>query len=260
MTEFSTGTFDDGAAYERLMGRWSRLAGRAFLTWCDVQQGQTWLDVGCGNGAFTEEILERANPKDVTGVDPSPGQIAYARARNRAATYRIGDAMALPFADASFDVSVMALAIAFVPDPARALSEMARVTKPGGLVATYMWDLPNAGVHLAPFYRTLKDMGLPGPMPPHAQISRREALETLWQDAGLQGVESCVIRIEVAFSDFDDFWNANTVAMGPMGERLKTMTAEQIAAFKVLLRQAVPAKRDGSITYEAFANAVKARR
>jgi SAM-dependent methyltransferase len=254
MTTTTSGQFDDGAGYERMMGRWSRRVGADFLTWCGVPPGKTWLDVGCGNGAFTEEILSRTNPAAVTGLDPSPGQIAHAQSRNTRVTYQLGDASTLPYMDNRFDASVMALVIAFVPDPARAVAEMVRVTKPGGLVATYMWDLTKGGVHLAPFYRALKSLGITGPVPPSADASRLETLDALWCAVDLQNVETKIFRITVAFADFDDFWDSNTVHVGPLGEQLKLMAVEEISGLKQALRSQFP---QGPIRYEAWANAVK---
>lgn len=182
--------FQDGAAYERMMGRWSQRVGSRFLDWLGMAPGLDWLDAGCGNGAFTEIIATRAAPARLTGIDPSSGQIAFARRRPgaRGAGFEIGDVQALPFADGSFDASVMALVIAFIPDPACGLAELVRVTRRGGLVATYMWDLPT-GVPLAPMQRGLAALGHPAPQPPSAAASSRAALETLWRGAGLTGIE-----------------------------------------------------------------------
>jgi ubiquinone/menaquinone biosynthesis C-methylase UbiE len=112
--------FDDGASYERFMGIWSRMAGDVFIDWLKPAAGLKWVDVGCGNGAFTENIVERCAPLSVDGVDPSEGQLAFARTRPaaRLAKFHQGDAMALPFADDTFDVAVMPLVIFFVPEPA----------------------------------------------------------------------------------------------------------------------------------------------
>jgi len=121
--------FDDGAAYERMMGNWSRLAGEIFLDWLAPLSGLRWIDIGCGNGAFTELLVERCAVAEVQGIDPSEGQLAFARARPaaRVAEFRQGDAMALPFSEDRFDVAVMALVIFFVPDPAKGVAEMVRV-------------------------------------------------------------------------------------------------------------------------------------
>src|SRR5262249_22702231 len=118
--------FTDGKMYERLMGRWSRLVAEVVLDWLDAPKHISWLDVGCGNGAFTEELIARCSPAAVTAVDPSDDQLAHARTRSGAsmADFRAADAQNLPFADSSFDVAAMALVISFLPDPGRAVAEM----------------------------------------------------------------------------------------------------------------------------------------
>src|SRR5579862_2003632 len=160
--------FTDGTAYERLMGRWSGVAGATFLDWLAPSPGLRWLDAGCGNGAFTELLIARCAPGEVHGVDPSPEQIAYARTRPgmAVATFREGDAQRLPFPDDSFDMAVMALVISFIPDPAKAVAELARVVRPGGWVATYMWDTTAGGSPTQPMTAALRSMGIAYPMPP----------------------------------------------------------------------------------------------
>lgn len=139
--------FDDGAVYERMMGKWSGLAGRAFIDWLSPPPNLRWVDIGCGNGAFTQLLVEHCTPMTVEGVDPSEGQLAFARERlaTPVAKFRQGDAMALPFADGTFDAAVMALVVFFIPDPARGVAEMARVVRPGGLAAAYVWDVVSGG-------------------------------------------------------------------------------------------------------------------
>lgn len=261
MAQDPTVQFNDGAAYERLMGRWSRIVGAEFLAWCALPAGLRWLDVGCGNGAFTEEIIGRAEPASVTGIDPSPAQIAFAkqRAGMASAQFEVGDAQALPFKDGTFDVGVMALVIAFIANPAKAVSELRRVVKPGGTVATYMWDLTMHGVPTAPFYRTLKTMGIEAAHPQSADISAREPLEALWRDAGLKDVELREFRITVRFADFDDFWTSNTLPVGPQAERIRGLSERQLAELKERLQAALPPDANGNISYGAMANAVKGK-
>ena len=140
--------FEDGAAYEKWMGIWSQFAGMIFLDWLAPRSGIQWVDIGCGNGAFTELLIERCAPAGVKGVDPSEAQLAFARQRPaaRVAEFSQGDAMALPFATNSFDAAVMALVIFFVPDPAKGVAEMARVVTPDGVVAAYAWDMAGGGI------------------------------------------------------------------------------------------------------------------
>src|SRR3984957_13489390 len=179
--------FNDGAAYERYMGKWSQLAGKIFLDWLASRPGLRWLDVGCGNGAFTEMLVEQCAPALVQGIDPSEGQLAFARTRpvSRVAQFRQGDAMALPFPDDSFDAAVMALVIFFVPDPAKGVAEMVRTVRPGGTVAAYAWDLFGGGFPLEPLQAELRALGRKPQLPPSPEASRLETLRALWADAGL---------------------------------------------------------------------------
>ncbi len=252
--------FNDGAAYERRMGRFSRQVGDIFLDWLAPPNGLHWIDVGCGNGAFTEVLIARCAPAAVDAIDPSEGQLRFARTRAgvKLATFHIGDAQALPFADHSFDAASMALAISFVPEPQKAAHEMARVVKPGGMVATYMWDMPGGGIPIKPLHDALKYMGAQVSLPGE-DVTRRENLEALWEKAALRAVESRAIRIPVFYSSFEEFWQANSVADGASGKSLGAMSAAELEKLKARLREALPIAADGSIAYEAFANAVKGR-
>ena len=253
--------FTSGDDYELQMGRWSRPVGEQFVDWLNVPEGLRWADVGCGNGAFAQVVLKRAKAASVAGVDPSEGQIEYARKHVGAANaqFDVGDAQNLPFADASFDVSAMALVIAFVPDTARAIAEMKRVTRPGGWVGTYMWDMMAGGVPVRPVYEALQKMGYDPALPPRAEASRREAMQDYWQKAGLENVETTVIRITVVHTDFESFWDANRRPSGQQGVVLTNMSPAEKEKARATLREILPIAADGSIRYESFANAVKGR-
>jgi SAM-dependent methyltransferase len=262
MTEPPKAMFADGSVYERLMGRWSRIAGRQFIDWLRPSEGLVWLDVGCGNGAFTEEIVGHCAPAAVAGIDPSDGQIDYASKRPGmgVATFQVGDSQDLPYPDQSFDVATMALVIAFVPDLAKGVAELARVIRPGGTAAAYMWDLPAMSLPLGPIYRTLRDMELTAPVPPSADFSTRDAMEGLWRDAGFEDVETTVITITVNFSDFDDFWTSTTLPAGPHAKFVASLPEDARHELRRRLRAGLPTAADGSISYASSANAVKGRR
>ncbi len=252
--------FDDGAAYERMMGVWSRLAGEIFLDWLAPRPGQRWVDVGCGNGAFTELVIARNAPSDIRGIDPSDGQLDYARTRRgtEMAQFSKGDAMALPFPDRSFDVAIMALVIFFVPEPAKGVAEMARVVSPGGTVAAYAWDIVGGGFPLQPIQTELRAMGFNPVRPPSFEASRVEALKQLWADAGLVDVETRRIDVQRNFADFDDFWGA---AMGSptLGQLLASMAPDALATLKAGVRTHLNEDSAGRISYGAWANAIKGR-
>ena len=253
--------FTDGEAYERLMGRWSRLVGEGFLDWLDVPKGLRWLDVGCGNGAFTEEIVSRCVPSMVIAIDPSDEQLAYARTRPGAkmAQFQVGDAQKLSFGDCTFDVAIMALVLSFLPNPAKAVAEMARVVRPGGWIATYMWDIPGGGSPVTAIYDAMESLGSALPVRANPSASRLEAMQDFWKRAGLEAVETRVIRIPTAYASFDDFWDSNTVPVAPHGKVIAGMSPDAREQLRTRLRKYLPSASDGSIVYEAFANAVKGR-
>ncbi len=252
--------FNDGASYERYMGAWSRLAGEVFLDWLAPSPGLRWADVGCGNGAFTELIAERCAPAELQAMDPSEGQLAFARTRPgaRLATFRQGDAMALPFADNSFDVAVMALVIFFVPDPAKGVAEMARVVRPGGIVASYAWDLQGGGFPLEPGMAEMRAMGMTRPQPPSPEAAGIEASRQLWAGAGIEAVETRQITVQRTFAGFDDLWTTFLLAPS-VGPILAALPADDLALLQSRMRSRLPPDSSGRITYSARANAIKGR-
>jgi len=249
--------FDDGAAYERGMGVWSGLAGNVFLDWLAPSPGWRWVDVGCGNGAFTELLMQRHAPAEVQGIDPSEAQLAFARTRPgvAGATFQQGDAMALPFEAARFDAAIMALVIFFVPEPAQGVAEMVRVVRPGGLVAAYAWDMAGGGFPFRPVQEEFRALGFTPAMPPSADASRLDILNRLWTEAGLTAVQTRQITVQRQFADFDDFWAANT-GMGNQKATLATMPPADVEAMKSRLRAALPTDSQGRVTHTARANAI----
>jgi len=252
--------FDDGDAYEHGMGVWSHLAGQIFLDWLAPKSGLRWIDVGCGNGAFTELLVRRCAPAEIQGIDPSEAQLAFARARTGvgASTFLLGDAMALPFDGARFDAAVMALVIHFVPDPVKGVAEMARVVSPGGTVAAYVWDYFDDGSPSAPVQAELLAVGVTPRHPPSAGATHIATLRDLWIDAGLEAVEAREIAVRRTFVDFEDFWRATT-AMPNIGTPIAAMAADDIEQLQARLRVRLPADVSGRIECQARANAVKGR-
>ena len=250
--------FSDGAAYEDFMGQWSQLVGDSFLRWLDPSPGWRWLDVGCGNGAFTQMLVERCAPAAVEGIDPSKEQIAYARDRpgRGSARFDVGDAMALPYADASFDAAVMALVIFFVPDPAKSVAEMARVVRPGGSVSAYSWDILGGAFPYAALQEEMAKLTTPPPWPPSVEAARMETKRSLWASAGLTQIETRQIDVERTFADFDSFWQI--AQTGPrLAASLAAMPENDRQLLKERLRARLSPDAAGRITYGARANAIR---
>jgi ubiquinone/menaquinone biosynthesis C-methylase UbiE len=242
------------------MGMWSQIAGRVFLDWLAPQPGLRWIDVGCGNGAFTELLVQRCAPAETQGIDPSEAQLKFARTRPgaRGVTFLHGDAMALPFDGDRFDAGTMALVIFFVPDPAKGVAELTRVVRPGGTVAAYAWDMLGGGFPFHPIQAELRALGITPPLPPSAGASRAEAMRDLWEGAGLEAVETREIAVQRHFADFDDFWHASTSG-GSIKPTLAAMTAGDVEQLRTRVRARLSEDASGRITGQARANAVKGR-
>ena len=252
--------FEDGAAYERGMGVWSRLAGEVFLDWLAPVSGLRWIDVGCGSGAFTELLVQRCAPAETRGIDPSEAQLDFARTRPaaRGAEFLLGDAMALPFENARFDAAVMALVIFFVPEPAKGVAEMARVVRPGGTIAAYAWDMAGGGFPFHPIQTELRASGITPPLPSSVDASRTEVLRELWTGAGLEAVETREITVWRSFTDFEAFWSTS-MAMGSMRPAFAAMRTDDAEELKARVRARLSVDASGRITYQARANAIKGR-
>ena len=252
--------FDDSAAYERFMGRWSRAAGEVFVDWRAPPTGARWLDVGCGTGVFTELVLDTCLPSSVLGIDPAQAQIDHARRRlvRQQADFQEADAQALPFPNASFDIVASALVINFIADRPRALSEMRRVLVAGGLVAGFIWDFEAELSPSWPLRLAMRQIGADVPSVPGTNESSMGALTVLLEQAGFKGIIARAISVTVPFPNFDAFWQAQTPHYSPIGKIIAAMTDTDRVRLIEAMRAALPVWPDGSIQYAARANAIKA--
>ena len=249
----TTITFDNAVPYERFMGRWSRAAGHIFLAWLAPPKAARWLDVGCGTGAFTELVLDNCSPNTIVAVDPAAAQIEHARRRPivKRADFRVADALALPFPDHSFDIVVSALVINFIPDREKALAEMRRVTRPGGVIAGYVWDFANILSSSSPMQHQLRALGAYMPPYPGAAESSLDALQSMFTAAGLADIAATVIDVKQAYRDFDDFWDAQTPSFAPTTKAIAALSDKERVRFRESVRAALPPDPDGSVTYSA---------
>lgn len=252
--------FSDGASYDNMMGVWSRSVGEQFLDWFAPAEDLDWLDVGCGGGAFTELVVRRCAPRSVLGIDPSGPQIAFARTRplGGIARFEQGDAMALPLADRAVDVAASALVIHFMPDAARGVAEMARVTRRGGRVVSYAWDLPGGGFPYEAMNAEMRAVGYPPAQVPQPDAVAADALRRLWSLAGLEAIEAREISVSRTFASFEEYWQT-AVAAPPIAAGLAGIPANVAAELKERVRAALPQEPGGAVVPTARANAIAGR-
>jgi SAM-dependent methyltransferase len=231
--------FEVANAYEQRMGSWSKLLAPLFIEFVGVEGAV--LDVGCGTGSLTFTAAGNESVTKIVGLDASISFIEYARSRiaDGRVSFEVGDAQSLPFPDASFDRCLSSLIVSFIPDAPRAVREMRRVTKSGGVVATCMWDngggmegfqvIWNAAIALDPGADKFRAKHLP--------LGSPDELSSLWRGSGLRNVEVSDLMIPLRFSSFDDLWRPSLEGQGPMGAYLAGLPADDREMMKTRLQQ-----------------------
>lgn len=253
--------FDDAAAYEAFMGRWSRAAGYIFLDWIAPPKGACWLEVGCGTGVFTELIVDTASPAAVSAIDPTQVQIEYARRKpiGQRVDFQIADTKALPFPDNAFDLVVSALVINFISDRPKALAEMRRVGRVGGTIAGYVWDFAGERSPGSLVRTGLRAIGIELADLPGTANSGLDALRSLFEHAAFEKLVTKSIDVTISFANFDDLWRAQTPNFGPRGNFVANLSGADRARLIDKVRASLPASPDGSVAYSVTAHAIKAR-
>ena len=265
MTEASAVRWASGDLYEPYVGRWSRPVAHALLDWLNAPCGLHWLDVGCGTGVVTATIAERCAPERLVGIDPSAGFLDFARRRlsGTGADLHRADARHLPFPDGRFDRVVSGPVLNFVPDHPRAASEMARVVRPGGEVAVYVWDYAGRMELMRRFWDAaiaLDQRAIERDEGRRSPICKPDALQRLFEDAGLAEVETRAIDVPTTFRDFDDYWSPFLGGQAPAPVYCMSLDEKERAALRERLRASLPTGADGSIHLTARAWAVRGRR
>jgi SAM-dependent methyltransferase len=264
-TSIEKSVWASGKAYEPYVGRWSRLVAREFVDWLAIAPDARWLDVGCGTGALTQTILHHASPGQVNGIDPSDGYLALAREQIQDPRLRFafGDARNIPADSASYDVAVSALVLNFIPDVSSGMAEMARVVRPGGVVAGYVWDYAGKMELMRYFWDAavaLKPEDIERDEGRRFPLCKPGPLKDLFERAGLKNVEVRSIDISTPFRDFDDYWTPFLGGQFPAPEYAISLDEEAHAALRERIRTDLPIAPNGSISLIARAWAVRGTR
>jgi SAM-dependent methyltransferase len=255
-------SWSDGVAYEKYMGRWSRLIAAEFVRWLGLPDGGKWLDVGCGTGALGQTILATANPGLVVGCDRSGEYAAFAAAETNHGRARFVQAelQDLPRTEGGFDVAASGLVLNFLPIPLAALAAMAARVRPGGTVAIYVWDYAEGMEMLRSFWDAAAmldssasrlDEGVLFP------ICRPEPLGRVFADAGLHGVQVGPLTVPTVFQHFEDYWIPFLGGQGPAPGYLAGLAAEHRDRLRELIRSRLTLTPQGAIALTARAWAAK---
>jgi len=228
-------------AYLRFMGRFSEPLAARFADLCGIGPGQRVLDVGCGPGALTAELVSRAGAAAVSAVDPSASFAAAVAERLPGVDARRSAAERLPFPDGAFDAALAQLVVHFMADPVTGLREMARVTRPGGVVSAAVWDHAGGRGPLAAFWQAARQLDPAAGDEPDRAGAREGHLATLFEQAGLGGTQVTTLTVRVRHASFGHWWEPFTLGVGPAGAYVASLAPDRRAGLREQCRRLLPA-------------------
>jgi SAM-dependent methyltransferase len=239
MTSSEPSLFRSANAYERFMGRYSRTLAPEFTGAAGVASGQRVLDVGCGTGALTVVLADLVGADHVAAVDPSEPFVEQCRANVPGADIRSAPAEALPFEDGTFDCTLAQLVFHFVADPAAAVADMKRVTRPGGTVAGCVWDMTGGMTMIRAYWDAAREADKDAPDEKERFGGRPGQLVDLWRAAGLRDVTDSSLEVSSPYEDFDELWQSFRGGEGPVGTHAASLEGAKHDAVRDALHRRV---------------------
>jgi SAM-dependent methyltransferase len=250
-------SFDVSAdAYAQFMGRYSEPLAVRFADLAGIRRGQQALDVGCGPGALTAELVRRLGADAVHAVEPSASFATAVRERLPGVDVRLSAAEQLPFSDGVFDAAMAQLVVHFMADPVAGLREMGRVTRPGGVIAACVWDHGGGCGPLTAFWRAVRELDPAAADESDLAGAREGHLARLFAQAGLGGAHASALTVGVRHASFEQWWEPFTLGVGPAGAYVASLTPERLGALREHCRNLLPA---GPVEISATAWAVTCR-
>jgi len=234
--------FGDAEAYERFMGRWSRLLAPMLVDFASIPDAGRVLDAGSGTGNLAIAIGQLKPVLQVTGIDPSKEFVAYATNRSPFSdriSFHVGDAQRLDFEDATFVASLSLLAFNFIPDTQKALRGMHRVTRQGGRIAAAVWDYGEQMRMLRAFWDAVVSVNPQAEKldEKHMPLCRAGELSELWRQGGLENVQEQPLDITMRFDSFTDYWDPFLLGQGPAGAYVRTLRADRLGDLRSAVKQ-----------------------
>jgi SAM-dependent methyltransferase len=258
-------SYTQPAAYDQFMGRWSAGLTSSFLRFADLRDGQHVLDVGCGTGSLSRAVVSFGPTARVTGLDPAPAYVAFARQAvpDARAQFQEGVAESLPFADRSFDAALALLVLQDFTEPRQAISEMARVTRAGGVVAACQWDFENGLPMLSLLWQAAEAVAPEAVAKQRQQNPRSRSanlgeLYTLWRSCALSDISTATLDLPMYYPSFQDYWQPFLGGSTPTSAFASAVNAQTGGALARALRDRLSGVQpDGSFVLPARAWAIK---